>query len=98
MPKGRIIEIYGSESSGKTTIALQIAAEAQKNGGQIAMIDAEHALDPIYARALGIDTNNLIVSQPDNGEMELEIARSIIKVRIYRCFNNRFSSSISTKS
>ena len=79
VPKGRIIEIYGSESSGKTTIALQIAAEAQKNGGQIAMIDAEHALDPIYARALGIDTDNLIVSQPDNGEMALEIAEALVK-------------------
>ena len=79
MPKGRIIEIYGPESSGKTTISLQIAAEAQKNGGQIAMIDAEHALDPTYARALGIDTDNLIVSQPDNGEMALEIAEALLK-------------------
>ena len=79
VPKGRIIEIYGPESSGKTTISLQIAAEAQKNGGQIAMIDAEHALDPTYARALGIDTDNLIVSQPDNGEMALEIAEALVK-------------------
>ena len=79
VPKGRIIEIYGPESSGKTTISLQIAAEAQKNGGQIAMIDAEHALDPTYARALGIDTDNLIVSQPDNGEMALEIAEALLK-------------------
>lgn len=79
VPKGRIIEIYGPESSGKTTISLQIAAEAQKNGGQIAMIDAEHALDPTYARALRIDTDNLIVSQPDNGEMALEIAEALLK-------------------
>ncbi|MDU7069812.1 MAG: recombinase RecA, partial [Clostridium perfringens] len=79
VPKGRIIEIYGPESSGKTTMSLQIAAEAQKNGGQIAMIDAEHALDPTYARALGIDTDNLIVSQPDNGEMALEIAEALLK-------------------
>lgn len=79
VPKGRIIEIYGPESSGKTTISLQIAAESQKNGGQIAMIDAEHALDPTYARALGIDTDNLIVSQPDNGEMALEIAEALVK-------------------
>lgn len=79
VPKGRIIEIYGPESSGKTTISLQIAAEAQKNGGQIAMIDAEHALDPTYARALGIDIDNLIVSQPDNGEMALEIAEALLK-------------------
>lgn len=79
VPKGRIIEIYGPESSGKTTISLQIAAEAQKRGGQIAMIDAEHALDPTYAKALGIDTDNLIVSQPDNGEMALEIAEALIR-------------------
>ena len=79
VPKGRIIEIYGPESSGKTTISLQIAAEVQKNGGQIAMIDAEHALDPTYARALRIDTDNLIVSQPDNGEMALEIAEALLK-------------------
>ena len=79
VPKGRIIEIYGPESSGKTTISLQIAAESQKNGGQIAMIDAEHALDPTYARALGIDTDKLIVSQPDSGEMGLEIAEALIR-------------------
>ena len=79
VPKGRIIEIYGPESSGKTTISLQIAAEVQINGGQIAMIDAEHALDPTNARALGIDTDNLIVSQPDNGEMALEIAEALLK-------------------
>ena len=79
VPRGRIIEIYGPESSGKTTISLQIAAEAQKNGGQVAMIDAEHALDPVYAKALGVDIENLIISQPDNGEMALEIAEALIK-------------------
>ena len=65
VPKGRIVEIYGPESSGKTTVALHIAAEAQKRGGAVAFIDAEHALDPSYARNLGVDTENLIVSQPD---------------------------------
>lgn len=79
VPRGRIIEIYGPESSGKTTLSLQIAAEAQKNGGQVAMIDAEHALDPTYAKALGLDIDNLIVSQPDSGEMALEIAEALIK-------------------
>lgn len=74
VPKGRIIEIYGPESSGKTTIALSIAAEAQKNGRAAAFVDAEHALDPIYAKKLGVDTDELIVSQPDTGEEALEIA------------------------
>ena len=77
-PKGRIIEVYGPESSGKTTIALQTIAEAQKNGGIAAFIDAEHALDPVYARALGVDIDNLIVSQPDTGEQALEIAEALI--------------------
>lgn len=79
VPRGRVIEIYGPESSGKTTLALHIASEAQKNGGEIAMVDAEHALDPVYARALGIDTDRFIISQPDNGEMALEIAEALIK-------------------
>lgn len=79
VPRGRVIEIYGPESSGKTTLALHIAAEAQKNGGEIAMVDAEYALDPVYARALGIDTDRFIISQPDNGEMALEIAEALIK-------------------
>lgn len=74
VPKGRIIEIYGPESSGKTTVALHITAEVQKNGGTAAFIDAEHALDPKYARALGVNTDELIVSQPDTGEQALEIA------------------------
>ena len=67
VPRGRIIEIYGPESSGKTTLALHIAAEAQKRGGEVAFIDAEHALDPTYARALGVDIDNMLISQPDTG-------------------------------
>ena len=78
VPKGRIIEIYGTESSGKTTVALHICAEAQKNGGIVAFIDAEHALDPEYARNIGVDTENLIVSQPDTGEQGLEIAETLV--------------------
>ena len=78
-PKGRIIEIYGPESSGKTTFALHAIANAQKAGGYAAFIDAEHALDPVYAKALGVDIENLILSQPDNGEQALEIAEALIK-------------------
>lgn len=78
-PKGRIIEIYGPESSGKTTLALHAIAEVQKNGGYVAFIDAEHALDPKYARALGVDVDNLILSQPDTGEQALEIAEALIR-------------------
>ena len=76
-PKGRIIEIYGPESSGKTTMALHAIAEAQKAGGYAAFIDAEHALDPNYARALGVDVDNLILSQPDTGEQALEITEQL---------------------
>lgn len=79
VPRGRIIEIYGPESSGKTTVALHILAEAQKKGGVAAFIDAEHALDPSYARVLGVDTGNLIVSQPDTGEQALEIAEALVR-------------------
>ena len=79
LPKGRIIEIYGPESSGKTTVALHAVAEAQKAGGLAAFIDAEHAMDPVYAKALGVDIDNLIISQPDNGEQALEIAESLVK-------------------
>ncbi len=79
VPRGRIIEIYGPESSGKTTVALHIVAEAQKNGGTAAFIDAEHALDPVYAAKLGVNTDELIVSQPDNGEQALEIAEALIR-------------------
>ena len=78
-PKGRIIEIYGPESSGKTTFALHAIANAQKNGGYAAFIDAEHALDPFYAKALGVDVENLILSQPDSGEQALEITEALIK-------------------
>ncbi len=79
VPRGRIIEIFGPESSGKTTLALHIIAEAQKANGEAAFIDAEHALDPVYAKNLGVDINNLIVSQPDTGEQALEIAESLIR-------------------
>lgn len=79
VPRGRIIEIYGSESSGKTTLALHIISEAQKLGGFAAFIDAEHALDPVYAKAIGVDTDNLLVSQPDSGEAALEICETIVR-------------------
>ncbi|NSW90463.1 MAG: recombinase RecA [Firmicutes bacterium] len=79
VPRGRIVEIFGPESSGKTTVALHIIAEAQKNGGEAAFIDAEHALDPIYAKNLGVDIDNLIVSQPDTGEQALEIAEALVR-------------------
>ena len=79
IPKGRIVEIYGPESSGKTTLALHCIAEAQKNGGEAAFIDAEHALDPVYAKKIGVDIDNLIVSQPDTGEQALEIAEALIR-------------------
>jgi len=79
VPRGRIIEIYGPESSGKTTLALHVVAEAQKMGGEAAFIDAEHALDPIYAKKLGVDIDNLIVSQPDTGEQALEITESLVR-------------------
>ena len=79
VPKGRIIEIYGPESSGKTTLALHILAEAQKRGGEVAFVDAEHALDPVYASALGVDIDNLLVSQPDTGEQALEITDALVR-------------------
>lgn len=79
VPRGRIIEVYGPESSGKTTLALHILAEAQKKGGSVAFIDAEHALDPMYARALGVDTDSLLVSQPDTGEQGLEICEALVR-------------------
>jgi recombination protein RecA len=79
LPRGRIIEIYGPESSGKTTLALHAIAEAQKRGGTCAFIDAEHALDPIYARKLGVDVDNLLISQPDAGEQALEIADTLVR-------------------
>jgi recombination protein RecA len=79
MPKGRIIEIYGPESSGKTTLALSVVAQAQKKGGTCAFIDAEHALDPSYAKKIGVDVENLLVSQPDSGEQALEIADTLVR-------------------
>ncbi len=79
LPKGRIIEIYGPESSGKTTLALHSVAEAQKNGGVCAFIDAEHALDPLYAGKLGVDLDDLLISQPDTGEQALEIADTLVR-------------------
>ena len=79
LPRGRIIEIYGPESSGKTTLALSVVAEAQKLGGEAAFIDAEHALDPVHAKKLGVDIDNLIVSQPDTGEQALEITESLVR-------------------
>ena len=78
-PRGRVVEIFGPESSGKTTIALQVIAEAQKSGGMAAFVDAEHALDPIYAKKLGVDVDNLLVSQPDYGEQALEIAEALVR-------------------
>ena len=79
VPRGRIVEIYGPESSGKTTVALSIIAQAQKQGGEVAFIDVEHALDPVYAKALGVNINDLLVSQPDSGEQALEIAEALIR-------------------
>ena len=79
LPRGRVVEIYGPESSGKTTLALHTIAEAQKKGGICAFVDAEHALDPIYARKLGVDTDNLLISQPDAGEQALEIADTLVR-------------------
>ena len=79
LPKGRIVEIYGPESSGKTTLALQVVAEAQKSGGICAFVDAEHALDPVYAKKLGVNTEELLISQPDAGEQALEIADTLVK-------------------
>ncbi|MBM6870900.1 recombinase RecA [Pseudoflavonifractor phocaeensis] len=79
VPKGRIIEIYGPESSGKTTLALHVVAEAQRRGGEVAFIDAEHALDPTYARALGVDIDSMLISQPDTGEQGLEICEALVR-------------------
>ena len=78
-PRGRIIEVYGPESSGKTTLALHVVAEAQKLGGEAAFVDAEHALDPVYAKNLGVDVDSLLVSQPDNGEQALEIVEALAR-------------------
>ena len=85
VPRGRIVEIYGPESSGKTTVALHGAAQAQKLGGEVAFIDVEHALDPVYAKALGVDIDNLLVSQPDSGEQALEIAEALVRSGAIDC-------------
>lgn len=79
IPRGRVVEIYGPEASGKTTVALHLVAEAQKTGGVAAFIDAEHALDPLYAKNLGVDVDNLLISQPDTGEQALEIAEALVR-------------------
>ena len=79
VPRGRIIEVYGPESSGKTTVALHMVAEVQKQGGIAGFIDAEHALDPVYARNIGVDVDNLYISQPDNGEQALEITETMVR-------------------
>src|SRR5437016_13356782 len=79
LPRGRVVEIFGPESSGKTTIALQVIAQAQATGGMAAFVDAEHALDPGYAKKLGVDVDNLLVSQPDYGEQALEIAEALVR-------------------
>ena len=79
MPRGRIVEVYGPESSGKTTLALQILAEAQKMGGEVAFVDAEHALDPTYAKALGVNVEDMLISQPDTGEQALEITEALVR-------------------
>lgn len=85
VPRGRIVEVYGPESSGKTTVALHIAAEAQKLGGEVAFIDVEHALDPVYAKNLGVDIDSLLVSQPDSGEQALEIAEALVRSGAIDC-------------
>src|SRR5215203_3793498 len=79
LPRGRVVEIYGPESSGKTTLSLQVVAEAQKTGGICAFVDAEHALDPVYARKLGVKVEDLLISQPDSGEQALEIADTLVR-------------------
>jgi recombination protein RecA len=85
LPKGRIVEIYGPESSGKTTLSLHVVAESQKQGGYVGFIDAEHALDPVYASKLGVDLSRLYISQPDNGEQGLEIAESLVRSGAFDC-------------
>ena len=89
IPKGRVIEIYGPESSGKTTVALHMIAEAQKQGGVAGFIDAEHALDPVYAKAIGVDIDNLYISQPDYGEQALEITETMVRSGAVDMFQNQ---------
>ena len=96
--QGRVIEIYGPEASGKTTLALQVVAEAQKTGGICGFIDAEHALDPVYAKKLGVDTEELLISQPDTGEQALEIADTLIKSGSVSVLVSRLSCCTNSKS
>ena len=98
VPRGRIVEIYGPESSGKTTVALHVVAQAQKNGGEVAFIDVEHALDPVYAQALGVDIDNLLVSQPDSGEQALEIAEALVRSGAIDCIVLDSVAAMVTKS
>ena len=91
LPRGRVVEIFGPESSGKSTLAMHVVAEAQRNGGICAYIDAEHAMDPIYARAIGVDVDQLLISQPDTGEQALEIADMLVR-------SGPWTSSSSTRS
>ena len=98
VPRGRIIEIYGPESSGKTTVALHVIAETQKMGGEVAFIDVEHALDPVYAQALGVDIDNLLVSQPDSGEQALEIAEALVRSGAIDCIVLDSVAAMVTKS
>lgn len=98
VPRGRIVEIYGPESSGKTTVALHVVAQAQKLGGEVAFIDVEHALDPVYAQALGVDIDNLLVSQPDSGEQALEIAEALVRSGAIDCIVLDSVAAMVTKS
>lgn len=98
VPRGRIVEIYGPESSGKTTVALHVAAEAQKLGGNVAFIDVEHALDPVYAKALGVNIDELLVSQPDSGEQALEIAEALVRSGAIDCLILDSVAAMVTKS
>jgi len=91
-PRGRIVEIYGSESSGKTTLAIHAIAECQKTGGTCAFIDAEHALDPAYAKKLGVDIDSLLISQPDSGEQALEITETLVRSNGYGRLTHGFTS------
>ena len=98
LPKGRVVEIYGPESSGKTTMTLHAIAAVQRQGGTAAFIDAEHALDPAYARRIGVDVDNLLISQPDNGEQALEIVETLVRSNAVDIIVINFSCRFSAKS
>ena len=98
VPKGRIVEIYGPESSGKTTVALHMVAEVQKRGGIAGFIDAEHALDPVYAKNIGVDIDNLYISQPDNGEQALEITETMVRSGTVEGYSGEYCQSLSGKT